>query len=55
MLYYLSNKSGKIKPFSGSIKKTNSEKMLITKMDNKNICGHIVGTDYNYNLVFKIE
>lgn len=55
MLYYLSNKSGKIKPFSGCLNKTKSEKILITKMDNKNICAHIIGTDYNYNLVFKVE
>lgn len=55
MLYYLSNKTGKIKPFSGFFNKTKGEKMLITKIKNKNICAHIVGTDSNYNLVFKVE
>lgn len=55
MLYILNNKTGKIKPFTDSIKKTKSEKMLITKIKNKNICGRIVVTDSNYNMVFKVE
>lgn len=55
MLYVLNNKTGKIKPFSGSVQKNNNDKILITKINNKNVCGHIVGTDSNYNMVFKVE
>ena len=55
MLYILDNKTGKIKPFSGAVNKTKSEKTLITKIKHKNVCGRIVGTESNYNMVFKIE
>lgn len=55
MLYILNDKTGKIKPFSGAVNKTKSEKMLITKINHKNVCGNIVGTDSNYNMVFKVE
>lgn len=56
LLYILDNKTDEIKPFTGSVQKNNNtDKFLITKMDNKNICGHVVGTDNNYNLVFKVE
>lgn len=55
MLYILNNKTGKIKPFTGSVQKNNTDKTLITKIKNKNVCGRIVGTDSNYNMVFKIE
>lgn len=55
MLYILDNKTGKIKPFSGSVKKNDTDKFLLTKINHKNVCGDIVGTDSNYNLVFKVE
>lgn len=55
MLYILNNKTGKIKPFSGTVKKNNTDKFLLTKIKNKNVCGDIVGTDSDYNLVFKVE
>lgn len=55
MLYILNNKTGKIKPFSGSVQKNNTDKFLLTKIKNKNIYGHIVGADSNYNMVFEVE
>lgn len=55
MLYILDDKTGKIKPFSGTVEKNSADKFLITKIKNKNVCGNIVGADSNYNLVFKVE
>lgn len=55
MLYILDNKTGKIKPFTGSVQKNNTDKFLLTKSNHKNVCGRIVGADSDYNMVFSIE
>lgn len=55
MLYILDNKTGKIKPFSGTVEKNSADKFLLTKINHKNVCGNIVGADSNYNMVFKVE